>query len=94
MLVASNVPASLQLVGPGTLVPNQIIPRPLDSPTPAPDPGNPLAVLNNRGITKGNKTNISALAAALESFGEFKRGTTWNIGKEWAMQLMAITKLL
>ena len=47
-----------------------------------------------KGITEGNKTDISALATALETFGDFKRGTTWNIGKEGAMQLIAITRLL
>ncbi|KAF8508330.1 hypothetical protein JB92DRAFT_639413 [Gautieria morchelliformis] len=94
MPVTPNTPANSQPPGPGTLAPNQILPRPTRSPTPAPDPGDPIAMLNSRGITEGNKSDISALASALESFGGLKHGTTWNIGKEWAMQLIAITKLL
>jgi hypothetical protein len=50
--------------------------------------------MNNKGIMESNKTDISALATALEKFGDFKRGTTWNIGREGATQLIAITKLL
>ena len=57
-------------------------------------PQGPDAILNARGITEGNMTNILALATALESFGDFKQGTSWNIGKEGATQLIAITKLL
>ena len=84
----------------GTLdrAPNQTIPpdipMPSHSPTPINDLGDPIAILNARGITEGNMTDISALATALESFGDFKRGTSWNIGKEGATQLIAITKLL
>ncbi|KAF8491555.1 hypothetical protein JB92DRAFT_3128318 [Gautieria morchelliformis] len=62
--------------------------------TPIPDPGDPVAILNTKGINEGTKADISALATALESFGDFKRGTTWNLGKEGATQLIAITKLL
>ena len=53
-----------------------------------------VAVLNGKGIMEGNKTDISALATALETFRDFKQGTTWNIGKEGTMQLIAIPKLL
>ena len=88
---------SLRTQTPGILAPNQAIPPiviPSCSPTPLHDPGDPVAVLAGKGITEGNKTDISALATALETFGDFKRGTTWNIGKEGAMQLIAITRLL
>ncbi|KAF8493156.1 hypothetical protein JB92DRAFT_3127501 [Gautieria morchelliformis] len=64
------------------------------SPTPAPDLGDPVAILNTRGISESNKTDISALATALESFGDFKCGTSRNLGKEGATQLVAIAKLL
>jgi hypothetical protein len=53
-----------------------------------------VSILTIRGINEGNRTDISALTGALETFGDFKRGTSWNLGKEGAMQLMAITKLL
>ncbi|KAF8507420.1 hypothetical protein JB92DRAFT_2832777 [Gautieria morchelliformis] len=89
-------PGILPTQGLGTLAPNQIIPqsRTARSPTPIPDPGDPIAILNTKGINEGNKADISALAAALESFGDFKHGTSWNLGKEGAAQLIAITKLL
>jgi hypothetical protein len=91
-----NIPARSQPQRLGTLAPNQTIPQNdiSRSPTPVPDPGDPIAVLNNKGITEVNKTNLSALVAALETFGDFKRGTSWNIGKEGATQLIAITRLL
>ena len=83
------------------LVPNQVLPlqpRLTQSPTPTPmvDPGSPVHILANKGITKNNKTNISTLATAMETFGDFKwPGTnTYAIGKEGALQLQAITKLL
>jgi hypothetical protein len=63
-------------------------------PTPILYPGDPVAVLNIRGINEDNKTDISALAMALETFGDFKRGTSWNIGQDGAAQLIAITRLL
>ena len=46
-------------------------------------------------ITEENKKDISALATTLETFGDFKRSpSSWNIGKEGAQQLIAITRLL
>ena len=78
-----------------TLAPNQTIPTHSRSPTPALDPGNPVAILSQKGITEENKKDLSALATALESFGDFKHGpSSWNIGKEGAQQLIAITRLL
>ena len=78
-----------------TLVPNQTIPTHSHSPMPAPDPGNPVAVLSQKGITEEKKKDISALATVLKTFGDFKRSpSSWNIGKEGAQQLIAITRLL
>ena len=78
-----------------TLAPIQTIPTRSRSPTPAPDPGNPVAVLSQKGIIEENKKDISALATVLESFGDFKHGpSSWNVGKEGAQQLIAITRLL
>ncbi|KAF8508605.1 hypothetical protein JB92DRAFT_3120742 [Gautieria morchelliformis] len=91
MPVATNAPANSQ---PGDSSAQPDPPQSTRSPTPAQDPGDPIAMLNSRGITEGSKSDISLLASALESFGEFKRSTTWNIGKEWATQLIAIMKLL
>jgi hypothetical protein len=90
-----KTPASSRPQG-ATLAPNQTIPTLIHSrsPTPILDPGDPVAILNIRGINEDNKSDISALAMALETFGDFKRGTTWNIGKEGAAQLIAITRLL
>ncbi|KAF8484172.1 hypothetical protein JB92DRAFT_3131821 [Gautieria morchelliformis] len=66
----------------------------MPSPTPIADPGDPVAILRDRGINEDNRTDIAALATALETFGDFKRGTTWNVGKEGATQLIAITRLV
>ena len=78
-----------------TLALNQTIPTHSCSPTPAPDPGNPVAILSQKGITEENKKDISALATVLKSFGDFKRGlSSWNVGKEGTQQLIAITRLL
>jgi hypothetical protein len=93
MPAVAAAPTNTQARGLVTLAPNQTVPT--RSPTPAPDPGNPVAVLSQRGITEENKTDISALANALETFGDFKRGpSSWNVGKEGAQQLIAISKLL
>ncbi|KAF8523557.1 hypothetical protein JB92DRAFT_3140748 [Gautieria morchelliformis] len=95
-----RIPAGSQLQGTMTLATNQVIPqnRPSRSSTPSltplADPGDPAFILRDRGMSEDNKTDISALAAALKSFGDFKRGNTWNVGKEGATQLVAITRLL
>ncbi|KAF8513385.1 hypothetical protein JB92DRAFT_3116449 [Gautieria morchelliformis] len=85
------IPASSQSQGMNQVIPQN---RTIRSPTPAPDLGDPVAILNTRGISESNKTDISALATALESFGDFKCGTSRNLGKEGATQLVAIAKLL
>ena len=66
------------------------------TPTPSSDTGNLIYWLSSKGITEDNKTNISALAAAMEMFGDFKRpgSNAYAIGKEGTFQLIAITKLL
>ncbi|KAF8531155.1 hypothetical protein JB92DRAFT_3105564 [Gautieria morchelliformis] len=91
-----NPPGILQSQGLATLVPDQVIPqiRTACSPTPILDPGDPVAILDTKGINEGNKADISALATALKSFRGFKHGTLWNLGKEGATQLIEITKLL
>ncbi|KAF8469894.1 hypothetical protein JB92DRAFT_3135279 [Gautieria morchelliformis] len=96
MLTPPSNPANTQPQSLGTLAPNQVIPqsRTIRSPTPIPNPGDAVAVLSSKGINESNKTDISALATALESFGDFKCGTSWNLGKEGAMQMITITKLL
>ena len=78
-----------------TLALNQTIPTRSRSPTLAPDPGNPVVVLSQKGITKENKKDISALATMLKTFGDFKCSmSSWNMGKEGAQQLIAIPRLL
>ena len=72
----TNVFASPNIRDPGSQPghPPRVIPS--HSPTPLHDPGDPAAVLAGKGITEGNKTDISALATALQTFGDFKHGTT------------------
>jgi hypothetical protein len=96
MPAAPRRPASSQQRDLGTLAPTQTSPQndAYRPSTPTPDPGDPVSILTIRGTNEGNRTDISALAGALETFGDFKCGTSWNLGKEGAMQLMAITKLL
>jgi hypothetical protein len=54
-----------------------------------------VTILREKGITESNKTNIAAMASAMETFGDFKRSaSSWNVGKEGVQQLIAITKLL
>ena len=78
-----------------TLVLNQTIPTHSRSPTPALDPGNPVAVLSQKGIAEENKKDISALATTLETFGDFKPSlSSWNVGKKGPQQLIGITRLL
>ncbi|KAF8491124.1 hypothetical protein JB92DRAFT_3128537 [Gautieria morchelliformis] len=79
-----NPPGIVQPQGLGTLAPHQVIPqsRIARSPTPNPDPDDPVSVLSTKGINEGNKADISALATTLESFGDFKHGTSWNLGKK------------
>jgi hypothetical protein len=90
-----KTPASSRPQG-ATLAPNKTIPPviPSRSPTLILDPGDPVAVLNIRGINEDNKTDISALAMALEMFGDFRHGTSWDVGKDGAAQQIAITRLL
>ena len=67
------------------------------SPAPA-DLGDPVQLLQGRGITEANKGSLRALVDALKGFTDFRRdgvsAKTYNIGKEWDKQLMAITTLL
>jgi len=72
--------------------------RPTRMPTPMPagDPGSPVAILASKGITENNKSDISSLATAMEAFMDFRHpgSNTYAFGKEGALQLIAITKLL
>ncbi|KAF8574076.1 hypothetical protein K439DRAFT_1642450 [Ramaria rubella] len=58
------------------------------------DTGDPVAVLAPKSITESNKTNLDALASVLESFGDFRKNNSYSYGKEGALQLLAVTKLL
>jgi len=66
------------------------------TPTPTYSSGNPVHLLASRGVTDKNTTNISVLASAMESFGEFRRpgNNAYAIGKEGALQPIATMKLL
>ncbi|KAF8572984.1 hypothetical protein K439DRAFT_1625387 [Ramaria rubella] len=89
---SQQAPASTQAST--QLQPPLALPRHAQSPTTA-DPGDPVAVLASKGITNANKTSIDALATVMESFGDFKnRSGAYTQGKEGALQLMAIAKLL
>ena len=60
------------------LVPNQMLPqwpvRTTHFPTPVPavDLQSPVYILASKGITENNKTDVSALVSAMETFGDFK----------------------
>ena len=58
-----------------------------------------MQLLQGRGITEANKGSLCALVDALKGFKDFRRDSgaatkSYNIGKEWAKQLVAITTLL
>ena len=58
------------------------------------DPGDPMALLQDRGINETNKFNLWALFNVLKLFNNFKKNNSYNIGLSYAKQLMAVTKLL
>ncbi|KAI0936691.1 hypothetical protein AcV5_004771 [Taiwanofungus camphoratus] len=60
------------------------------------DPGNPVKVLESKGITEENKFDIAKLADVLLSYGDFKRvsNATPYIKKEEVNQIKAVATLL
>ena len=78
----------------------QLLPPPPPAPFLKPslvDVSNPVQLLKGCGITKANKGSLHTLVDTLKGFKDFRRDIstrTYNISKEWAKQLMAITTLL
>ena len=58
------------------------------------DPGDPVSLLQDRGINESNRLNPRALVDVLKSFNDFKKNRSYNIRLNYARQLVMVTKLL
>ena len=70
---------------------------PISTTCRSPLPGDlvdPVALLHDRGINDMNKLNLRALIDTLKSFNDIKKNGSYNIGLNYARQLIVVTKLL